>query len=568
MAGTTVIGNGSPTSTINYTSDAGNLIDFTKFFAGKTANTSGTSGEAVQGQTGPLEALLSTVSDPNNLLNIVQSLFNQGAQQVPALTAQYANATGTRTGNNGMLSSSLAQLSQTLAQAIATQIIQQQQTAVNAASTLASTNKTKSTTNAQKTAEQGNVGRASGIGSAVLGGGVLLNKYGDKIMDKANSVLSPNGAPVAIGPQVYPDFPTVDMPGPIYAGGGTGAIDPTALLSAAGFDMPTGMPAPVDTSATDLETTGIDSASAVPESFDVASADFSDVGDFSDYLGFADGGTVLPPQAQPMVRNRAFTPPSVVMPTMAAAPVQQQQMPAPTGSKKQKGPMDTAGDSTETGGVDANASGGPSGSMSFSPGAAALAGLAGFALSGGNIGMGLFSAAKSAMTQDLVSNLVATLTTATPTTSAAPDTEGLEGTGFSASAGNFGMALSAPDANATALEGSQTASMDFGGNFGMADASGFSDTSSSSTEGGTDAGGTDAGGGADAGGGGGGGDGFADGGEIALPKQRRAGTDTMTIRATPGEVIIPVDVADYIGRDTLNALIEMVHVPVRSGTRG
>lgn len=163
----------------------GGLLDFAKFLTGtKTSGSENVSGsQATQGQTGPLESILAQLSDPNGLTNLVNGLFAKGALQVPGLTAQYANATGTRTSNNSMLGQSLAQLNQSLASSIAEAVVQQQKTAAEAAAKLGDINKTATTaksgntTAVQKPADL-KTGIATGAGTVL--GGTLINTLAKK----------------------------------------------------------------------------------------------------------------------------------------------------------------------------------------------------------------------------------------------------------------------------------------------------------------------------------------------------------------------------------------------------
>lgn len=206
----------TPVAPINFTSALPAMLDLLKYAGGtKTTQSEGgtqttTSAQdqtaTTQGQTGPLEEILAQLTGAGNLENLVASLFAQGAQQVPTLATAYANSTGTRVSNNSMLSSSLAQLNQTLAQSIANAIVQQQQTAVTAAGKLAETNKTQATksTGTQETAKnltttqvvQPNVSPTKSLGLPTLAG-TLLNQLG-KQMKPAGASSATAGAPISM----------------------------------------------------------------------------------------------------------------------------------------------------------------------------------------------------------------------------------------------------------------------------------------------------------------------------------------------------------------------------------
>jgi hypothetical protein len=143
--------------------------------AAQGTNSSATSGTNVSsgttshtGDTAGLEQILQQILDPNNLQNLTASLFAKGAAQVPALTSQYANATGTRVGGNTMLSQSLAELNQTLAQSIAQAVVQQQQTGVQAATGIAQNKSTGTTTGNQQTTGQ-SAGTENKTGTSTTG---------------------------------------------------------------------------------------------------------------------------------------------------------------------------------------------------------------------------------------------------------------------------------------------------------------------------------------------------------------------------------------------------------------
>lgn len=560
---------------IQYTSSAPAIMDMLKYITGEKqkGSESGTVNSTQTGQTGPLEAILAQMTDPAGLQNLVSSLFAQGAAQVPGLTSQYANATGTRVSNNTMLGSSLAQLNQTIAQSIAQAIVQQQQAAAGAAGKLADTNKaTAQTKSGTNTVVKSPGNPAAGILSslAVAGGGKVLNEIGKK--QSPTAAMGVPSQPINVGDQQFPDFPTIensitnpqifsDLPLADGQDFGVGnAVDSGITLSNVGSDF--------DTSAVG----------------DVAGAadytnDFTDLGsfdgvgdiDFSSFFadggraafpnikrthGYEDGGVVMPDKYADgggVVRNKPNMGNSVpVLPikTLTFADgmsnAANQGSGAPAKKPRNSGAPDPsssgagAGQAGTAAGFGTNGSVGMSSSLASALASAAIAGIA-----TANPAVAVAAAARSLA----VSNLVESLTTAKGddqgVNSVAPDTGddvggtsaamGMSATGdFSAAGfsatGDFGASPSGMSASGgtgfgvggtnegsgysgdsgMGSTGDASASGDMGGGYGGGDFGGAS--GDSGTAGGDSGSGGDGGGDGGSGGGDGGGGSFADGG--------------------------------------------------------
>lgn len=111
-----------------------------------TGSTSGTSTAttSTSAELGPLIAAFTQASqgmDPAQLSALITSIFTEGAAQVPALTQQFANATGSRVSGNSGLQLALGdlnrQLSSQAVQALLGYNQQSQQTAANTAAQIA-----------------------------------------------------------------------------------------------------------------------------------------------------------------------------------------------------------------------------------------------------------------------------------------------------------------------------------------------------------------------------------------------------------------------------------------------
>lgn len=209
---------------ITQSSGAGNIaFDLAKYIGGtKSTETGSQTGTTSQtGDTAALEAILANINNPKNLEALVQSLFSNAARQVPGLTAQFANATGTRVNHNTMLGSSLGLLNENLAQAISQAIVNQQKLSVDAAGKIADVNKVQTTaqnSSGTKATGPGSLGKAVGTGLAVTGAGFALNKLGDKALKKLGWLDDP-ASPAAI-----PSTASVGLGAPGVTGGTGGDI--------------------------------------------------------------------------------------------------------------------------------------------------------------------------------------------------------------------------------------------------------------------------------------------------------------------------------------------------------
>lgn len=549
---------------IPFQSQLPNIIDLAKYVGGTKATETGTA--TTTGQTAPLEALLANVNDPNNLLALVQLLFSQGAAQVPGLTSQYANATGTRVDNNSMLASSLAQLNQTLAQSIAQSVVAQQQgVALPAAAKIADANKVQTTTGAKTTQPRSLLSSAGSIGGGLLIGSAA-NKLGKKLFPADEPVVAPT-APINVPEQLSGPGsgyePPVVTAGPDIAG--------TADLSAG---LGVGLDASLD--AASIGGALSDTSDFVP-----------DLGSFIDdtaWLGFYDGGAVrkkdssrsyadggeivdasTPPR--PVARNIPYTggapalhsTVAALLPLLLAA-----QTPAPVAAAKRKGATPAEPDASGESSTSASATpGGSTTGGSLGMGTALGAGLsAASALAGG---FGIAGAVNAGITAAAHAIAAHSIADALAGTAAADDLSGMGdlGEGFGGDFSGVGVGTT--------------------GDVGIGAGLGGDAGDSGSGEGGSDTGGGDSGGG-DSGGG------FSDGGKIPgvsgrpMPQREQQksrknppsgvirgeaeGIDSVAIHATPGEYMLPVDVVDYIGRDELDALVNAIHIPLRSGTHG
>lgn len=361
-------GVGSPASEINFQSALPALLPLlqTVLGASKTGTTRGTETTTTSANVDPLLQLLTQLQgQPAGLESVVAQMFAQGAAKVPELTAQMANATGTRVNNNSMLALSLGQQNTNLAQAIAQYVVQQQtannQTAANVAGKIADATTTKSTA-VDKTANEttapnlkNNPLLSMGLPASLLAG-FLLNKYGKTQTPGSTSSGAPGASEVnssggtATGGGT--DFGAINELNVAQAPGFTGTFDPTLSAGAnpfAGttidfstmqvpnfsgtFDPTLPVPSAPTFSGTFDPTLPVAAAPAVgfSGSFDPTLPAFSSAVDFTDpsfladadltdFLGFADGGTI---------RNRnqvAKEKPSSVTPVLqtfpAAAPAQ------------------------------------------------------------------------------------------------------------------------------------------------------------------------------------------------------------------------------------------------------
>jgi len=391
-------------STIDYASPLTALLQLipylggTKTTTGATTGTTGTTGTSLVtgGNIDPLLQIFAQQSSPEALQALVADLFNQGAMQVPGLTAQFANATGSRVANNQMLAQSLAMLNSDLAKALGTAVVQNQANASQTAGKIAEATKTQQQTQTQNQQQQTNQtqsatpnvsgGDLAKYGGAITLGGTLLNKLGKSdafkdLFGMGGEATSPP-APVTLFPSVAPSV-------------GSGNFD------LPGIDLsPTYLPAPYAANAIDLGLSNSGPSAIVNAVSDIASGagdfsgggagDFADLGGFFDFSSptdygspadiaasyldlpdtgggifdtvsnffgsfFADGGTVRPqirnipdfgpivrPQGQPALNYAPpiFQTPAVPMPTM---PVQPTTTPVVPGLKRKPGVIPDTG---------------------------------------------------------------------------------------------------------------------------------------------------------------------------------------------------------------------------------
>jgi len=295
--------------------------DLLKNLLGSKQTTSQTSTSTAD--TAGLQQVLAqqlATTTPEGMQALLGDLFTQGAQQVPALTQAYANATGTRSTGNSGLALSLAELNKDLAGKAAQLSMAQQQAAAQTAAQIAGA--TKSTTTNQTNATKGNA-LQSGLLAA---GGTLLNKadkagWLDKGAEKIGSLFgsssdagagavdfTPNLFTGVQGDSLGFSIPTMDFGS---VGSGFGA---DSLISGA---------ADIGSSLLD---SGASLVSGISDSIGGAVSDASDwVSSF-----FADGGLVTPEHAKSAaayadggtVRNRNnMGSPQQVQGTLAADPV-------------------------------------------------------------------------------------------------------------------------------------------------------------------------------------------------------------------------------------------------------
>lgn len=145
-------------------------------------------------------------STPEGMAAMMAQLFQTGAQQVPALTQQYANAAGARTTGNSSLQLALGDLNSELAKQAAQLAMTQQQNTANVANQLAGATRTQTQTQKQ------------GVGGNPLlltGAGMLLNQANkrgwiDKIGD---TVFGPSGGATDVASSLtMPEYGTSLLP--------------------------------------------------------------------------------------------------------------------------------------------------------------------------------------------------------------------------------------------------------------------------------------------------------------------------------------------------------------------
>jgi hypothetical protein len=112
-------------------------------------------------------------STPGGMENLIARIFEQGANTVPGLTQQYANARGSRTSKNSGLQLALEELNRTLGKDAATLVLDQQAKTSNTAAAIAQATKGNTTTQNRTTPNQvvrtGNPAAAGGLGLAGFG---------------------------------------------------------------------------------------------------------------------------------------------------------------------------------------------------------------------------------------------------------------------------------------------------------------------------------------------------------------------------------------------------------------
>lgn len=585
------------------------IFDLTKFLSGSKTGVGETGTSATQGQTAPLEQLIATLSDPNNLAALVGQLFNTGAAQVPGLTTQFANATGTRASHNTMLGQSLATLNTTLAQQLAQAVVQQQQTAVQGAGKLAETNKTvNSSGNKTQTTKPADMKTALGAPLVSVLAGHLLNKIG-----KANPPQTTTNPPPP-APSTNP--PMTDLstaPGPNFdVGVGADTVTQNAA-NVGNFDIGLGANASADASVAAAPTDtgdasvaeGVAADNAGDSGFNLDNFDFSDM-NFD--VGFADGGIILKPRMGPVILPQKSTADGIVMPRMAdggAVPLRRNTpymgnptgvagtpaistpsagVGAPTGKPMGLSEMLQAlvQGGSKTGSVEDGAgSGGTSTNSSESAGQApsgisGVTGLAGHALGigpiAGPIGIGMIVGLMVAAANNQL-GLDVDLTPGPPPASTEDSATGQGssgnngGNGESAGEGSEGGNSAANAAAAAAAAAANATGTDDAGN-GPGSSNGPGGTGNDSSQGGNEGGGGDDGsdGSSGDGGGDGGAAGEADGGPIrARSRKQTRGIDKVPIMATPDEYMLPVDTATFIGHDVLDDIVSLTHIPLRGG---
>lgn len=624
MADASTITSNSPVAGIQLpASPIGPLLDIFKYLGGTKGTSAGTesgSGVTTQtGETGPLEAILAQLSDPNNLANLVSNLFSQGAAQVPGLTTQFANATGSRVSNNSMLSQSLAALNQNIAQSISQAVVQQQQTAATAAGKLAEVNKTGTTTQ-NKTAAQtttqapGSLSTAAGGAGAALLAGTLLNKLGKK-----TGIFGDDPAKTASVSATPAD--TADVQNFGYPSGlatAPNAVDQAAFANAGNF---AGDAAPIANTVDATNSGAIDAGTEVDtgglasDASSIANSDTLDIvpsatDEFAnDFSGlFVDGGNVGGTvNRQIPVRILASKPPygyadggNVVrnVPQMGApaggAPVS----PAinfvlsPDPAQLSGGATGATAALKKRGsdGVNVTASGPAEGGTLVSPGGGEPAANAvGEGTNSPGVGIGgALGIAAAALSGLGIAGIGLATGKAVAVNQVAQALAGVDGVNTAA-----GLAVSADSdanaANSAGIASAEAGGFDVGNGTGEpigADAPAATDAGNAGIGATADAGaatgangdGTSSSG--DGGGAGGGGDGGeADGGPIGGKKKRGAyadggrikpqskhdlmGIDRQSIKVTPGEYMLPIDTTNFVGRELLDDLVALTHTTVR-----
>lgn len=296
------------------------IMEAAKYLMGNAATTTGgntntsTTGKNVTTSDADLAALrqvFAQQSDPNGLMNEVLRMFDAAAQQVPVLTTQYANATGSRVSGNSALRDSLAVLNTDLARSIAQSVVQQQANASTTAGRIADATRSQTQTQEQQQVQQRapqvvttkpatNPLLAAGVTTL---GGWALNKYG-KANPPRTGGAGGNVESGDYGAGTAPTAAAAEPTGIAFPAGATpqnmdfqidspvvaptpsvGVAQPTALNDFVdiGGDLASGFGADLVDEAIDI------GGSFVPDLVDEGS---SLIGDIFDFIGFADGGAV------------------------------------------------------------------------------------------------------------------------------------------------------------------------------------------------------------------------------------------------------------------------------------
>ena len=247
-------------------------------------NSSSSQTQTSTANTAPLQGVYDRASAPMDskiYADLIASIMQQGAQQVPTLTAALANATGSRSSTNSPLALALNQQNNQSAQAAAAAILAQQnqqaQTALQAANGIAGATKTVNTSGANKAG--GNVDPMTG-----LLGGFLLNQADKRgWMDKAGNAVSS-------GFESMFNTNTASVPawGDLFSGANTSTLDGVGAASDGfQFTMPS-----MDFGFSDVASNLGNFTDYLP--------DLGGVGDFvsnigssiGSFFGFADGGPI------------------------------------------------------------------------------------------------------------------------------------------------------------------------------------------------------------------------------------------------------------------------------------
>lgn len=288
--------------TIQYQSALPNLLAGLIGTSGKTSSSGGTSTSTSSSSANvdPLmaafqQAMTSGSFASPDMQALIASIFQEGAQQVPTLTQQYANATGSRVSGNSGLQLALADLNRNLstaaAQAVLTNQTQNNQIAANAANGVANATKTSTTTETKAPTSTTTASGANTKNAGVLGLLGTLANVGDKkgLFDFLKSGSAGAGASV---PWTTPSFGTT---GGNNFGLGQNVLS-TPSFSDAGGDFGISMNGGgIDTGADLGGNIGIDTGADLggyDASFDLGAGDIAGVGDagWGMDLGFDGGG--------------------------------------------------------------------------------------------------------------------------------------------------------------------------------------------------------------------------------------------------------------------------------------